>query len=334
MAAPFRTALCDLLGIDHPILVGGMMFLSDARFVASVVNAGAMAFLTVRSFPRLEDLRDQLRLCADLTGGRPFGVNLSFSTQPENNSAIPAQLDLALDHGVRHFETAGLLAPDLVAAIRARDGVVVHKASRLRHACSAERAGVHAVTLVGMEEGGHPGANELTTIVLAAGAAPLLRIPYTVGGGIGTGGQVVAALAMGASGATMGSRFLTADEIWAHDLYKDHVATLDHDCSTTALSSIASTWRVLRNDTVAEVQRLEREGRTSFKDLGHLIRGTIARDHCYERGEWNTGMISIGSAAGFANRRMPTREIVAQLVAEMEEARDRVAALGQSLRRA
>lgn len=310
------------------------MFLSDGRFVAGVTNAGAMAFITARSFPEPKEFERQLRICFDLTRGRPFGVNFSFSGQAENNAYIAEHLRIALSWGVRHFETAGLLSVETMDAIHAVGGIVLHKVSRLRHAVAAERAGADAVGIVGMEEGGHPGTNELTTIVMCAAAASTLKIPYAIGGGIGTGSQLLAALAMGADAVLIGSRFVVADEIWAHDAYKDHVASLDYDCSTTALSTIGSTWRVLRNDTVRAVQDFERQGKTDFSQIGHLIKGVLARDHCYTDGDWNTGMISLGSAAGFANKRAPVAEIIAELLTGANRAAERLGAIrSQTLER-
>jgi nitronate monooxygenase len=175
-----------------------------------------------------------------------------------------------------------------------------------------------------MEEGGHPGDNELTTVVQAAAAGLVVRLPYVVGGGIGSGRQITAALAMGADGVVMGSRFITADEIWAHQSYKEYLASLDYDCSTTALKQLG-TWRVLKNETVRQVQEIERAGGSSFSDFSHLIRGHITRDNSYTRGDWQVGMNSLGSAAGFSKRVEPMADIVRELVMDAHNSLERVA---------
>ncbi len=312
----YRTRITDLFGIRHPILCGGLMWLSDARYVAAIVNAGGMGFITPRSFPTPQHFRQALQQARELTGGKPFGVNITISSQRMGNEMIPTWLKVAQEEGVRFFETAGSQPGDLIGTIHAVGGIVIHKASRIRHAQAAERAGADALALVGMEEGGHPGTNELPTFVMGAYALQRLTKPLAIGGGIGHGAQIAAALTLGADAVVMGSRFLTSAEVWAHENYKRHITTVDEDCSTTVLASLGHTWRVLKNDTVAAVKRLEQSGVKDFADYGHLIRGTLTRDNCYLKGDWNTGMVSIGPAAGFATAIEPLEAIVDQLLAE------------------
>lgn len=317
MSAPlFRTRLTELFGIRHPILAGGLMWLSDARYVAGIVNAGGMGFITPRSFDTLDAFRQQLMLCRELTQGRPFGVNLTLSSRNQHNELVPRQLEIALQEGVRHFETVAAQPEPLFEAIHAGGGIVVHKASRIRHAQKAEALGADAVCLVGMEAGGHPGLNELPTSLMGAVAVDRLKLPLVLGGGIGSGRQIVAALALGADGVLMGSRFLTCHEVWAHENYKNHLVGCDEESSTTALRSIRDTWRVLANDNARTVQALEANGTRSHADFGELIQGSTTRDHCYRGGDVQRGMVSMGPAISFATRRESIAEAMDGLIAD------------------
>lgn len=316
MNAVFRTRITELFGITHPVLGGGLMWLSDARYVAGIVNAGGMAFMTPRSFATLDIFREQLGLCRELTQGKPFGVNLTLSSRQHMNEDVPRQIEIALEEGVRHFETVAGQPEPLFQAIHQGGGIVIHKASRIRHAQKAEALGADAVCLVGMEAGGHPGMNELPASVMGAYAVERIRIPLVIGGGIGSGRQIVAALALGADGVVMGTRFLACHEVWAHENYKDHLIGCDEEASTTAMRSLKDTWRVLANDNARAVQAMEAAGVRSHPEFGDRIKGTTTRDLCYLGGDVQQGMVSMGPAIGFATKRESIAEAMASLMAD------------------
>lgn len=325
--AVFRTRITELFGIRHPVLAGGLMWLADAAYVAAVVNAGGMGFITSRACASLEAFRAQLTRCAALTGGRPFGVNLSTS----RHTAVPLMdyLHAALDAGVRHFETAGRApADDLIAEIRAAGGVVIHKVPLLRHALTAERLGVDAVTLVGMEGGGHPGANtDMPAMLAGAIAAQRLRIPYAIAGGIGTGRQLLAALALGADAVVVGTRFLAGAEVSAHVAYKQRIVAAGEEDSLVAFAGNAAmggAWRVLANATAREVRRREQAGLAQHPDFADLIAGTVSRDACYRDGDAEQGMLSMGPAACFVDRIEPIGATMDRLIGEAVAARARL----------
>ena len=255
----FQTAISELFGIQHPILCGGLMWLSDARYVAAVVNGGAMGFITPRSFPSLEAFRDELELCKALTDGRPFGVNLYISGQDRRNDQLEEWIDISLDAGVRHFETAGFSPAQWLPKLRDAGSIVVHKCTSIRHALRAERDGVDAVSLVGHECGGHPGKSSLSALSLGGIAAGKLTIPYVIGGGIGSGAQILSALGVGASGVLVGSRMLVSEEIWAHRSYKEHLLTLDEQSTTTVLEGFGRTYRCLNNEAARKVEGGKRQ---------------------------------------------------------------------------
>lgn len=320
-----------MLGIEHPLLAGGLQWLANADYVAAVVNAGGMGFVTWKSSPSIEHIRAELRRCNKLTGGRPFGVNLSLSSQRTNNAGMAEAIKVSLAEGVRIFETVAHGSPaTLIEALHEGGAIVFHKSSSLKHAMSAERHGADIIGLVGHEEGGHPGDNDLSTFTMCAAASRTITKPLVMGGGIGTGEQILGILGVGADGVVMGSRLLVATENWAHDDYKRTIAGLDPTCSTTVFRSnlaLNGTWRVLNNDTVTEIQARERAGKREFADFADLIRGSIARDLAYKNGDCRLGMISLGPAAGFCNQIEPMEAIFERLLMEAATAEQRIAAL-------
>ena len=319
MARLLKTPITLLFGIDHPILGGGLMWLSDARYVAALVNAGCMGFMTPRSYRSDEAFSQALRDCNELTEGRPFGVNLTLSHRPEANASVPRWIDAALERGVRIFETAGHAPAALIGTLHKSDAIVIHKASSIRHALSAERAGADAIALVGMEEGGHPGVNELPTMLLGALAVDQFRVPVVLGGGIGRGRQIAAVLAQGLDGVLIGSRFLVCEEISTHRRYKEHLVSCDEHSTVRLLHSLGNTWRVLRNETARQIEKVERAGVTDHSAFGDLISGAVTRDHCYTNGDWERGMASLGPSIAFARRIEPLQAIVAEMINEARE---------------
>jgi NAD(P)H-dependent flavin oxidoreductase YrpB (nitropropane dioxygenase family) len=318
----FRTRITELLGIRHPILAGGLMWLSDASYVAAVVNAGCMGFMTSRSFATLSEWHTALDDCSRLTEGKSFGVNLSTS----RHTAIPLMdyLHVALEHGVRCFETAGRAPSDeLIREIKRAGAVVIHKVPLLRHAVTAERLGVDAITIVGMECGGHPGVNtNIPAMFAAAQAVGRLHIPFSVGGGIGTGRQLLAALAMGADAVTLGTRLVAAEEVSAHPAYKGRVVESDETSSLVVFAGnlkMGGAWRVLDNATAREVRRREQAGAQTYEEFKDLIAGSLVAERCYRGGETEFGLVSLGPAACFVDRVEPIAAIIEGIVAEAGE---------------
>ncbi len=315
----FRTRITDLFGIRHPILAGGLMWLADAHYVAAVVNAGGMGFITSRSSPTLDAFQEQLRLCSALTQGQPFGVNLSTS----RHSAVPLMdyLRTAQDMGVRFYETSGRAPSDeLIAAIKQAGGVVIHKVPLVKHALTAERIGVDAVAIVGMECGGHPGINtDLPAMLSGAIAADRLRIPFAIGGGIGSGRQILAALAQGADAVMLGTRLTAAEEVTAHPAYKQRVVDADETSSVVAFAGnepLGGAWRVLANKTALEVRRREAEGQRHYEAFADLMAGSLTAQGCYTQGDVDLGLVSLGPAACFVDRVEPMQAIMDRLMAE------------------
>ncbi|MGJ7524956.1 NAD(P)H-dependent flavin oxidoreductase [Variovorax sp. GB1P17] len=318
--AIFRTRITELFGIRHPILLGGMHHLGQSDIVAAVVNAGAMGFITARSFDVLDDFRADLRRCRALTDGKAFGVNLTLSRRAGANVKVPGWIEIALEEGVRHFESAGDSPESLVEPIHRGGGLLMHKCPSVRHAHSAARLGVDAIALVGCEEGGHPGANPLSAFVNGAFALEQVQLPLVLGGGIGSGRQIAAALALGADGVVMGSRFLVAQEIRAHEALKQRIVEIGPEGSTAILGSIGDTWHVLHNETAREVRRLEAQGVRSHAEFGDLILSSRTRQRVYVEGDVDGGIVSFGPGGAFADEIVPAARIVERLMRDAARA--------------
>ena len=321
----FRTALTDLFGVAHPIIVGGMMHHSRARFVAACARGGAMAFMTPKSFPTPADFAESLATCIDLADGHPVGVNFSIS-RFRSNEMNDACFDIARRAGITRFETAGSHPGEMIARIHDAGGIIIHKSTQLRHALKAAEDGVDALIIVGMEAGGHPGINPHPGHILLSNLLPQVDVPVALGGGIGTGRQIVGALAQGAGAAVLATRFLTASEIEVHANYARRMAAAGMDDTLAVLHALKDTWRVLRNPTSEWVAAREAELGTAVTraDFGEVLMGNYAREHAYRGGDMDRGLMSCSAAIAHADTVQSGEQIVQDL---MEQAQAAAAAL-------
>ena len=325
----FRTKITELFNIKHPILCGGLMWLGNAEYAAAAVNAGGMGFITAKTFPDPAEFKDELSKAWDLTSGQPFGVNLYQSMRPEENEVLNGHLKIALDSGVRHFETAGLPPTDFLPQLKEANSIVLHKVSTVRHAVSAARKlDIDAITIVGAECGGHPGLELVSSLVQAVVGPDQIEIPVVIGGGIGHGRQIAAVLGMGAEAVLVGTRVLVAEEVWSHPEVKKQVVNAGAADSTLVMASFRNTSRVMINEYALEVQKLEDEGIEDFEQYWDYVKGSNAFD-AYKSGDWNKALLSMGQAAAFANTIVPMEEIFDTLIDEATAAIERISSLTQ-----
>jgi len=315
MSAPFKTRITDLYGIRLPIVASGLMWLADPGYVAAVARAGLVGFMTAASFPDPQALRAGIRRCRELSEGKPFGVNIMIRTSRDGTDRVTPLIDVAIEEGVRFVETAGNNPEAYLKRLKDAGIVVLHKVPGVRYAKKAEALGVDAVTVVGAEAGGHPGVEPVGTMVMAVAAARTIRIPLLVAGGIGTGDQLVAALAMGADGVAMGTRFLVAEEIWAHRQYKERLVAAGETDTTLLLQTMRNTQRALKTAHVAMIQQLEKNRPGDTAALLPHIMGTVGRK-AYETGDYEQAMLSCGQGVVFADRIEPLSAIVDRVEAE------------------
>jgi NAD(P)H-dependent flavin oxidoreductase YrpB (nitropropane dioxygenase family) len=322
----FRTRITELFGIRLPLIAGGLHWLANADYVAAAVNAGIMGFITAASFPDNDTLRAEIRRCRTLAGGKPFGVNISMLPKLAPHERVEEIIDVVLEEGIPFVETSGRSPEAYLPRLRAGGVKVMHKVPAVKYALKAQELGVDAVALVGAECGGHPGLDVIGTFVQTAMAARSLRIPYVVGGGVGTGAHIVAALALGADGVLVGTRFLTCEEIRAHPDYKRRLIEADETHTALILHSLRNTMRVLRNDTATEVMEIERRGEGTLERLLPLVSGKVGRA-AYETGDTSRGALSVGQAVVFADRVEPLGAIVARFEQEARDSYSRLRAL-------
>ena len=325
--ALFRTRITDLLGIRHPILAGGLgPRVSDAKYVASVVNAGGMGFIVGAGYPDVEEFRTQLRLCREWTQGRPFGVNLYISRQAGGIDRVKRQIDILATEGVSCVETAGA-SPEAVVPLLKQAGVkVLHKVPAVRYAVSAAKLGVDAVIIVGNDCGGHPGVYGIGSIVQAAHAARVIDMPVVIGGGIGTGSQLAAVLAMGADAVLMGTRLLVSDDLWIHPRAKALVLDGDGTESVVVKKAIRDHHRVYRNASAEAALALDDAKVADFEQYRPHVMGALAHQ-AYVSGDTRTGMLDYGPAAVFADAIESTETILDCLIDDAAAAARRLATL-------
>lgn len=323
----YKTAATDLFGIRLPVVAGGLQWLANADYVSAAGRGGIIGFITAASFPDIPTLRDEIRKCRDLCDGAPFGVNVSMLPKLVQGERTNEVFDLIVEEGVRFVETSGRNPEPYLPPLKAAGIVVLHKVPAVRYAAKAQSVGVDAVSIVGAECGGHPGLDVIGSFVQSAMAEKQIEIPYLIGGGVGTGSQVIAALAMGAAGVVVGTRFTVAKEIWAHEGYKQRLIDANERDTTMIMQSVRNTVRALRNETTEIVAKIEAEqDEVTIQDLIPYVSGKIGRQ-AYETGDCTRGLLSVGQSVVFADAIEPLADIVRRFEQEMLRASARLNAI-------
>jgi len=311
-----KTRVTELFGIQHPILQGGMQWVGRASLVSAVANAGALGFITALTQPTPEDLEREIARCRELTD-KPFGVNLTIL--PTMNPPPYAEYRrVIIESGVKIVETAGGNPADHVPEFKVHGIKVVHKCTAVRHALKAERVGVDAISIDGFECAGHPGEDDIPGLVLIPATTSVVKIPVLAAGGFADGRGLAAALALGAEGITMGTRFMCTVESPIHQKVKEQIVRNDERCSQLLFRTLHNTARVARNSVSEEVVAIEKRGNAKFEDVAHLVAGKRGRV-VYETGNTEHGIWWAGVSQGLVHD-IPT---CAQLVERIAgEARD------------
>lgn len=306
------TRFTELFGVEHPIVQGGMQWVGCAELVAAVADAGALGMITALTQPTPEDLAKEIARTREMTD-RPFGVNLTIlpaiSPPPydEYRQAI-------IEGGVRIVETAGNLPAEHVEALKPAGVKIIHKCTSVRHALKAESLGVDAVSIDGFECAGHPGEDDVPGLVLIPRAADALSIPFVASGGFADGRGLAAALALGADGINMGTRFMATVEAPVHDNVKQAIVVGDERATELILRPLRNTSRVASNEVSREVvARLE--AGADFAGVRDLVAGARGRT-VYETGDLDAGIWSVGLVQALV-RDVPTvAELVDRIVEE------------------
>jgi NAD(P)H-dependent flavin oxidoreductase YrpB (nitropropane dioxygenase family) len=318
-----KTRITELFGIEHPIVGGCMMHISSPEFVAAISSAGALGMMASAMFITQDDFRQAVRRVRELTD-KPFGVNLSLfpALRPIDNNLY---VEVILEEDVPVVETSGYRPPeDLLAKLKAGDVKLMHKCVTVRHALSAQRAGMDAVTLFGTEGGGHIGEMGLTTMILVPRAADALEIPVLAAGGIADGRGLLAALVLGADGVTIGTRLLLTDECPIHDNLKQALAEAKETDTLPVLSSVHNTLRAWRNAAALKVAELEARGAELWEILA-VVAGTVTKE-MYQGGDVDSGVIACSQSIGIVSEIKPVAELIGGLVQEAATIRARLGA--------
>jgi nitronate monooxygenase len=269
-------------------------------------------------------LRAEIRRCRELCEGGPFGVNVSMLPKLVPGEKTREVFELIVDEGVKFVETSGRNPEEFLPLLKEAGVKVLHKVPAVRFAVKAAALGVDAVAIVGAECGGHPGLDMVGSFVNAAWAESQLDIPYLIGGGIGRGSQLAAALAMGASGVVVGTRFAVAEEIWAHADYKQRLVDAGPTDTELSMQSLRNTVRTLRNETTAAVKEIEAQNPdVTIQDLMPMVAGKIGRN-AYVTGDWSKGLLAAGQSLAFVDRVEPLADIVLRFERDMWQAMGRL----------
>lgn len=313
-----RTRVTELLGIRYPIIQGGMQWVGRAELVSAVSNAGGLGILTALTQPDPEALRAEILRCRAMTDA-PFGVNLTIlpTTKPP---PYEEYLSAALDTGVRIIETAGRSPKEFIARAKAVGAVIIHKCTAVRHALSAERAGVDAISIDGFEAAGHPGEDDIGGLVLFPAAARAVRIPLIASGGIGTGRGMAAAMMLGAEGVNMGTRFCATREAPIHDTIKRALLAAAETDTKLIFRAFRNTGRVLKTSVSEQVAALEnRPGGCDFVEIQPLVAGTRGRQ-ALETGDMDAGLVWASQVVGLVDDIPTCAELLDRMVRECREA--------------
>ena len=307
----FQTQLTEMLGIPHPLMMGGMQWLSTAEFVAAAANAGVMAFLTAETQPTAEALREEIRKTRALTD-RPFGVNISMLPELGKGERSLGFARVAAEEGVVAAETAGNDPAFLVGVLKAAGIKVVHKAPTLRFAKRAVASGVDGIIIVGFECGGHPGMDDIPLAIMLPRAVDELGVPVIAAGGIADARGFVAALCYGAAGVVMGSRFVASRECPMHaDIKQRYVEVTERD-TTLIMRSLNNPMRCMQNRATGRALEMEARG-AGLAELLTVVSGKIGRE-MYARGDPEGVPIACGLGASLIHDIRPIAELVDEIV--------------------
>jgi NAD(P)H-dependent flavin oxidoreductase YrpB (nitropropane dioxygenase family) len=314
-----KTRITELFGIETPIVGGCMMHISGAEFVAAISNAGALGIMASAMFPTQDAFREAVLKTKALTD-RPFGVNLSLfpALRPIDNALY---LEVILEEGVPVVETSGQRPPEKMLQTLKQAGIkTMHKCVSVRHAVSAQKAGVDAVTLFGSEGGGHIGEYGLSTFILVPRAADELEIPILAAGGIIDGRGLLAALALGADGVTIGTRLLVTEECPIHENLKQALMASTELDTMPVLGTLHNTLRAWKNPAAERVLELEQVG----GDLSEILSAAAGEKlkAMIHSGEIDVGVIACSQGIGLVNETKSVREVIQGMVREAMETGD------------
>ena len=310
-----KTRFTEEFGIEHPIVQGGMQWVGYAEMVAPVANAGGLGFLTALTQPTPEDLAKEIARTKEMTD-KPFGVNLTIL--PAIKPPPYAEYRQAIiEGGVKIVETAGYKPQEHIYHFKQHDIKIIHKCTAVRHALSAERMGADAISIDGFECAGHPGEDDIPGLILIPAAADKVKVPMLASGGFGDGRGLAAALALGADGINMGTRFCVTQEAPINEAFKRQMVENDERATNLIFRTLHNTARVMKNAVSDEVVAIERKGGAKFEDVQHLVAGVRGRKAMAE-GDTDGGIWSAGMIQGLIHDVPTVKELIDRIISDAE----------------
>ena len=312
-----KTKITELFDIEHPIIQGGMHYVGFAELAAAVSNAGGLGITTGLTQGTPEKLANEIAKCKDMTD-KPFGVNLTFlpSLTPPD---YPGLIKVIIEGGVKIVETAGRSPAEYMPALKDAGIKVIHKCTSVRHSLKAQSVGCDAISVDGFECGGHPGEDDIPNFILLPRAADELEIPFVASGGMADARSLVAAMALGAEGMNMGTRFIATEEAPVHENVKKAIVNASELDTRLIMRSLTNTERVLANPAVDRLMEKEKAlgDKLTFSDIVDEVAGvypTIMMDGDMDAGAWSCGMV-----AGLVYDIPSVKELIDRIVNEAEE---------------
>ena len=312
-----KTRITELLGIEHPIIQGGMHYVGFAELAAAVSNAGGLGIITGLTQKTPELLAREIARCREMTD-RPFGVNLTF-LPTFAKPPYPEYIRAIVEGGVRIVETAGRNPEPYMPYLKAAGIKVIHKCTSVRHSLKAEAIGCDAVSVDGFECGGHPGEDDVPNFILLPRAADELKIPFVASGGMADGRSLVAALALGADGINMGTRFIATKEAPVHENVKQAIVRATELDTRLIMRPLRNTERVLMNEGVKRILEVERAkgAELRIEDIHDQVAGIYPK--VMTEGEMEAGAWSCGMVAGLIHDVPSCGELIERIMREAEE---------------
>ncbi|MCP3379933.1 nitronate monooxygenase family protein [Bradyrhizobium sp. CCGUVB4N] len=309
----FQTRFTELVGISHPVMQGGMMWVGRAELASAVSNAGGLGIITALTQPTPDDLRREIDRCRSMTD-RPFGVNLTIlpSVTPPPYAEYRKAI---IESGIKVVETAGARPQEHVDEFKSHDIIVIHKCTSVRHALSAEKMGVDVVSIDGFECAGHPGEDDVPGLVLIPAAADKISIPMLASGGFGDGRGLAAALALGADGINMGTRFCATVEAPIHEAVKQFLVQNDERATNLIFRRFRNTGRVAKNSVSDKVVEISNVPEAAFDDVRPLVSGAKGRV-ALETGDLDAGLIWAGQVQGLIHDVPTCQRLIERIVAD------------------
>lgn len=313
-AMALRTRFTEAFGVEHPIVQGGMMWVGRAELAAAVSEAGGLGIITALTQPTPDDLRREIDKARELTD-KPFGVNVTILPSI-NPPPYQEYAKAIIDSGVKIVETAGSNPEPFLPYYKEAGIKVLHKCTSVRHALKAQKIGVDGVSIDGFECAGHPGEDDVPGLILIPAATQVLDIPVIASGGIADARGLVAALALGADGVNMGTRFMCTQESAIHQTVKEQIVANTERATQLIFRTLHNTARVADNEISRKVVEIEKAGGT-FEDVKDLVAGARGR-RVFEEGDLDAGIWSAGQVQGLIDDIPTCAELVSRMVSEAE----------------